>query len=155
MGASRRTPESQEISAVESAVDVGLTRLPTAVALGADEDRELTIYTWGDALSTKAALKQLGSQLDVNAKPLNGRGGGANTRYNALQDTRIMRNVVSSMCEGTGALVLKRTVRAVEAGDMHIISVFCTKGRHRSVSMAEALRARYYPKAEVKHLTIK
>ncbi len=37
----------------------------------------------------------LGSITDVNAKPLNGRGGGANTRYNALQDRRIMRNVVS------------------------------------------------------------
>ena len=24
---------------------------------------ELTIYTWGDALSSKAALKKLGSQL--------------------------------------------------------------------------------------------
>ena len=37
---------------------------------------------------------------DVNAKPLNGRGGGANTRYNALQDTRIMRNVVSKTTLG-------------------------------------------------------
>ena len=66
-----------------------------------------------------------------------------------------MRNVVSSMCEGTGALVLKRTIAAIETDGLHTISVFCTKGRHRSVSVAEALRARYYPKAEVKHLTIK
>lgn len=150
-GAPRRTPEAGELEAV----DVGLSRLPTAAALGAAEDRELTIYTWGDALSSRAALKQLGSQLDINAKPLNGRGGGANTRYNALQDTRIMRNVVSSMCEGTGALLLKRAVAAIETDSLHTISVFCTKGRHRSVSVAEALRARYYPKAEVKHLTIK
>ena len=136
-------------------MDVGLSRLPPATLLGATEERALTIYTWGDALSSKAALRQLGSQLDVNAKPLNGRGGGANTRYNALQDTRIMRNVVSSMCEGTGVLMLKRTVASVEADDLHTISVFCTKGRHRSVSMAEVLRARYYPRAEVKHLTIR
>ena len=42
----------------------------------------------------------LDSITDVNAKPLNGRGGGANTRYNALQDRRIMRNVVSKTTLG-------------------------------------------------------
>ena len=42
----------------------------------------------------------LDSTIDVNAKPLNGRGGGANTRYNALLDTRIMRNVVSKTTLG-------------------------------------------------------
>ena len=62
---------------------------------------------------------------------------------------------VSSMCDGSGVLMLKRTVAAIEADDLHTISVFCTKGRHRSVSLAEALRARYYPRAEVKHLTIR
>ena len=125
----RRMPTKGEIPAV----DVGLSRLPPSdfSLFGATEERALTIYTWGDALSTKAVLRGLGSQLDVNAKPLNGRGGGANTRYNALQDTRIMRNVVSSMCEGTGLLMLKRTIQAIEADDLHTISVFCTKGRHR------------------------
>ena len=48
-----------------------------------------------------------------------------------------------------------KAVAAIEADDLHTISVFCTKGRHRSVSLAEALRARYYPRAEVKHLTIR
>ena len=58
------------------------------------------------------------------------------------------------MCDGSGVLMLKRTVASIEA-DLHTVSVFCTKGRHRSVSLAEALRARYYPRAEVKHLTIR
>ena len=44
-------------------MDVGLSRLPPATVLGATEERALTIYTWGDALSSKAALKKLGSQL--------------------------------------------------------------------------------------------
>lgn len=136
----RRIPQEGEIPAL----DVGLSRLPPPdhSLFGATEERALTIYTWGDALSTKAALRKLGSQLDVNAKPLNGRGGGANTRYNALQDTRIMRNVVSSMCEGTGLLVLKRTIQAIEADDLHTISVFCTKGRHRCEQGAYATHAR-------------
>ena len=66
-----------------------------------------------------------------------------------------MRNVVSSMSESTGLLMLKRTIQKIEEEDLGCISVFCTQGRHRSVSMAEAIRARYYPQAEVKHLTIR
>ena len=139
-GGFRRAPEPGENP---EAVDVGLSRLPPAAALGATAERPLTIYTWGDALSSKAALRQLGSQLDVNAKPLNGRGGGANTRYNALQDNRIMRNVVSSLSEGSGLLVLKRTVDAIEAGGLDTVSIFCTKGRHRCES--HLLRPRTQP----------
>jgi hypothetical protein len=136
----RHIPQDGEIPAV----DVGLSRLPPPdhSCFGATKERLLTIYTWGDALLTKAALRKLGSQLDINAKPLNGRGGGANTRYNALQDRRIMRNVVSSMSEGTGLLVLKRTIQAIEADDLHIISVFCTKGRHRCEQRAYTMHAR-------------
>ena len=33
-------------------------------------------------------LHELGSKLDVSAKPLEGRGGGADTHFNALQDSR-------------------------------------------------------------------
>jgi hypothetical protein len=98
------------------AVDVGLARLPTPAELGAkigcavDGLRALTVLTWGDALTSRAAVQAQGSEYDQNAKPLNGRGGGANTRYNALEDRRILRNVVSSLAEGGGALLLERLV---------------------------------------------
>ena len=138
-------------------------------------------------------LHELGSKLDVSAKPLEGRGGGANTHFNALQDSRehtsfilcsslkicvfadlrldtysltlsliqpqrtlvgIMQNVVTSLSDTTGALWLQRIVQAIESGGLDCISIFCTKGRHRSVSAAEVLRARFYPRAHVEHLTI-
>jgi hypothetical protein len=144
-----------------SAVDVGLSKLPTPEELAQDigrvidTGRSLTIFSWGDALCSKHVLRQKGSQLDVNAKPLNGRGGGANTKFNALQDRRVMRNVAASMCQGTGALMLQRTVARVESDNLDCMSVYCARGRHRSVSMAEILRARYWPNAQVYHLTIK
>ena len=50
-----------------------------------DPSRQLHIYTWGDHLMKASALKTRGSQWNINAKPLNGRGGGANVHKNALQ----------------------------------------------------------------------
>ena len=43
---------------------------------------------------------------------------------------------------------LRRVVAAIERTDEHRISVYCSQGRHRSVSAALILQSRYYPKAE-------
>lgn len=133
----------------ERQVDVGLSRLPTAEALGATPGRQLTIYTWGDKVVSQTNLeRETGCVCHFNAKPLNGRGGGANLKYNATQDARIVRNVVSSMADGEGREWLRRVVRAIEAGDERRVSVFCSQGRHRSVSAALVLQNRYFPAAE-------
>ena len=124
-------------------------------ALRIDAGRRLHIFTWGDALMKKAALKARKSQFDVNAKPLNGRGGGADTKHNALQDQRIMLNVAASLADDRGMTMLVQTLRKIEAEDLHCISVFCSKGRHRSVSMAVLLQMGYYPQATIEHLTIR
>ena len=93
-------------------------------------------------------------QFNINAKPLTGYGGGANIRKNALQDRRIMLNVAASMSEGHGLRLLANAVRKIEQEDLKCISVFCAKGRHRSVSLATLLKLIYYPRATVTHLTI-
>lgn len=131
------------------AIDVGLSRLPTPEELGATTDRALTIWTWGDKVVNQAALEQeTGCTRHFNAKPLNGRGGGANLKYNATQDPRVVRNVCSSMLGAEGREWLRRVVAAIERTDEHRISVYCSQGRHRSVSAALILQSRYYPKAE-------
>lgn len=118
--------------------------------------RVLKIFTWGDALMKKSALKARGSQFDINAKPFNGRGGGVDIKNNnALQDPKIMLNVASSMAEERGRLMLRQTVRKIEEEDLHTISTFCSKGRHRSVSAAVLLKLIYFPNATIEHLTIK
>ena len=133
----------------EAAVDVGLSRLPTAEALGASSGRALRLYTWGDKVVSQHALeRECDCHRHFNAKPLNGRGGGADLKRNATQDARIVRNVCASMAGGEGLEWLRRVVRAIEAEDLHCASVFCSQGRHRSVSAALILRSRYYPNAE-------
>ena len=132
------------------AVDVGLSRLPTAEALGATRGRKLTVYTWGDKVVSQKHLEdETGCTRHFNAKPLNGRGGGANLKLNATQDNRVVRNVASSMLEGEGQLWLRRVVAEIERADLGKVSVFCSQGRHRSVSAALVLCQRYYPGAEL------
>jgi hypothetical protein len=123
--------------------------------LSIQRHRQLHIYTWGDALMKKTALKSRSSQFDVNAKPLNGRGGGADTKHNALQDKRIVLNVAASLADARGMQLLVQTLRKIEEEDLHTMSVFCTKGRHRSVSLAVLLQHGFYPNAIVEHLTIR
>ena len=43
-------------------------------------------------------LHELGSKLDVSAKPLEGRGGGADTHFNALQDSREHTSFILCSC---------------------------------------------------------
>lgn len=139
------------------AVDVGLSMLPTAEALGANVQRQLTIYTWGDKVVSQLNLeKETGCTKHFNAKPLSGRGGGADLKCNATQDARIVRNVVGCMRDGEGSLWLRRVVQAVEAcRDGSAISVYCSQGRHRSVSAALILASRYYPLAQVVHIKMR
>ena len=133
-----------------------MAKLPSIeeLSVAIDAHRTLTIYTFGDKLKSKEVVKRLGSQFEINAKPLNGRGGGADTKLNALEDERIMRNVASSMSDGVGWLMLQRTLQKIESEGLLCISIFCSKGRHRSVSMAELMR-HYYMNAHVVHLTIR
>merc|ERR1712086_759052 len=122
MAGQEAEPEADEKSQPSSLIRKrkgGSMRMPTKQELEAtvgliNSERVLTIYTYGDKLKSRAAIKQLGSQLEVNAKPLNGRGGGADTKHNALEDERIMRNVASSCCEGIGLVILQHTLRKVE-----------------------------------------
>ena len=99
-------------------------------------------------VSQHALESECNCHRHFNAKPLNGRGGGADLKRNATQDARIVRNVCASMAGGEGLEWLRRVVRAIEAEDLHCASVFCSQGRHRSVSAALILRSRYYPNAE-------
>lgn len=116
--------------------------------------RALQIFTWGDNILTKSALKARGSQWDINAKLLNGRGGGADTHCNALEEPRIIFNVASSLADGRGLMMLLQAVRKIEEEDLTCVSVFCSKGRHRSVSCAVLLHQIYYPNAVLEHLTL-
>ena len=145
--ASEVTAVTEEAAELEQSTDVGLSKLPSPKGLGATLNRELTIYTWGDKVVSQRALEEeTGCVHHFSAKPLNGRGGGANIKYNATQDPRIVRNVSSSLQE-QDSLWLRRVIQAIERDDLTSVSIFCSQGRHRSVSAALILKNRYYTQA--------
>ena len=119
-----------------------------------NELRPLQLLSWGDALLSRSSEKLREAQFHVNAKMLNGRGGGADTKQNALEDARIVLNVADALAEGRGLVLLRSVLRKVEEEDLHCISIFCSKGRHRSVSLTVLLKLIYYPNADIRHLTI-
>ena len=50
------------------------------------------------------------------------------------QDGRITLNVASCLASER-LTMLQNTIRKIEEEDLHCVSVFCSKGRHRSVSL--------------------
>jgi len=116
--------------------------------------RDLLIYTWGDKKNmSKAGVSQKyrKPKLHINAKPLNGRGGSC--RKNAVEDERIVKRVASSMQKDDAKWLVDR-VEEIEKYGGNCFSIFCSKGRHRSVSAAIILKKVLYPNAKLKHLTI-
>ena len=138
-----------------------LEKLPSVEALekqigrSIETGRKLHIITWGDKRVRKCNITQMGAEAHFNAKPLDGRGGGADLKMNATQDPRIVRNVVQSMTSGVGAMWLERAINKIEQSDLHCISTFCAQGRHRSTSSALILKAKYYPNATLEHVKMK
>merc|ERR1712137_107737 len=145
----QRSPEPgfNEDSSEDSAA--GLEFLPSADELGVMRERALHILTWGNALMKSAPAS---SEFNFNAGILNGRGGGADLRtMNGLSE-EVQNNVASfSLFPGW----LKMVISKVESVEAKVISINCTKGRHRSVAAAEILHKYYYPASTVQHLTIR
>jgi len=126
----------------------GLQHLPSKAEVGATDTRELLVYTWGKALRKSAPPD---SEHNFNAGILNGRGGGADLRtMNGLSD-EVQSNVASC---GLFPRWISMVCAKVEHSNCKVISINCTKGRHRSVAAAEILKKQYYPNAQLKHLTI-
>merc|ERR1712039_1104815 len=124
--------------------------------------RKVHIYTWGcDNGKTQAGVQMLPGKpkVHLDARSLNGRGGGADLSCDATQEPQIVRNVITSMKEGRGREWLVAAVRRIEcgsdgrSGSQACISVYCSKGRHRSVGAALILQALVYPNATFEHLT--
>ena len=132
-----------------------IEEMESKIGKSIETGRTLHIITWGDKKERKHNITQLGAEVHFNAKPLDGRGGGADLKVNATQDPRIVRNVVQSMMGGVGKMWLERAIDKIEQGDLHCISTFCAQGRHRSVSSALILKAKYYPNATFQHIKMK
>jgi len=132
--------------------------LPDPRKLGADSERPLNVLTWGNSLKTLNGIKAVRTkngirmQRNFSASGLNGRGGNVDLRtMNGLSEG-VQRNVARSdrMQEW-----MRMVVKRIERDNLQTIAVNCSKGRHRSVAAAELLKKYYYPKAVIRHLTIR
>jgi hypothetical protein len=113
-----------------------------------DTNRELTIYTWGRRLKKS---KPYQSQRNFNACVLNGRAKGIDLRKNNGLCHDIQR--VVSRCTAFKTWI-NMCIKKIETDNLRVVSINCSKGRHRSVAAAEILKKAYYPEAKIIHLTI-
>jgi len=113
-----------------------------------DPHRPLVIYTWGDKVQ-KGPPRE--SEKNFNAKCLNCRGGAIDLRR--MNGTWPILQAKVKSCSTFGFFV-NAFIKTVEREDLKVVSVNCSKGRHRCVSFAEVIRE-YYPLLVVHHLSLK
>lgn len=116
-------------------------------------ERALTIITWGRAFrdscpSFRVGKTVLKTEHNFNAaviadKPRNVNLRRLDGRSEELQEVFLRNRDFQDFVE---------TIRNfIEERDLHVISINCRKGRHRSVSAAEVLKRLHYPKAQIYH----
>lgn len=113
-----------------------------------DKNRKLLIYTWGRAVRKSLPFD---SQHNFFAGQLNGRGHGVDLRRMNGKFEEIQ--IVVSNCGRFYDFMLEM-LKKIETKNLSVISIYCTKGRHRSVAAAELLKKYYYADATIKHLDI-
>ena len=113
-----------------------------------NKNRQLKIYTWGRAFRKN---KPDDSQCNFNATIINGRRKGINLKkYNGLSEEVQYAVTKSNRFPNFITMVLNK----IEKDNLDIISINCTKGRHRSVTVAEYLKRRFYPESKIYHIEL-
>lgn len=110
--------------------------------------RKLKIYTWGIARRQRPPND---SQKNFNAGVLNGKKPGVNIKKLDGRSTDVQEVVLHSK---RFTEFMRMTVEAIETNNYSVISINCTKGRHRSVGCTELLKKHFYPMAEIVHLEL-
>jgi hypothetical protein len=111
-------------------------------------DRQLTILTWGTAKMDHTPPQ---SQRNWFVGTITTRKYGVNLKKNNGKSEEIQ---VGVMADPKFPDILNSIVSEVEEKGYTTISISCTKGRHRSVAMAEILKKHIYPFATIRHLTL-
>lgn len=132
---------TQEIEVDSNKQSIETTVMPT-------NDRQLTILTWGVA---KMAHTPSVSQRNWFVGVITTRKYGVNLKKNNGKSEEIQAGI---MADPKFPNILNSIVSEVEKNNYTVISISCTKGRHRSVAMAEILKKHIYPQAQVRHLTL-
>lgn len=104
-------------------------------------NRELIIVTWGNRINKS---KPIESERNFNVCSISD---GKRTTETGM-DEDVRRSIVQC---SQAQRIIQSILRIVEEQNLHIISINCHKGRHRSVSVANHLIETYYRKGRAVH----
>lgn len=108
-----------------------------------DENRKLTIYSWGIMRHAEPKceisfdLTKFTTKTDIkDIKLVDGRDA-------EIQNSIIQHPLFSEL--------IKKIIEEIETNNSREISFFCNHGKHRSVGWTEILKKYYYPNSIIKH----
>jgi len=116
-----------------------------------DSDRELNIYSYGKK-HRKRLPPQMKCQANFNACILSGRRAGLNLKKLNGLSLDVQKSVETSKNFDT---FLSMIVKKIEKDNLTSIAIYCSAGRHRSVTCCEILKKKLYPKSKVYHVELK
>jgi len=107
-----------------------------------DNDRELTIHTWG--IKKHESIKcdiifdasLFSAKINADVKTLTG--------LNEIVQQSIINHPKFD-------IIIEMIVTEIETNDYQKIGIICNYGKHRSVGWAELLKKLYYPKSVINH----
>ena len=111
-----------------------------------DVRRDLYIYTYGSRHGTPQ-----NSEYTFNAAVLHGNRRSMDLHKLRGTDEEVQKSVMGSK---NFYEFMEAVIRTIEAKNLHIVSIICAKGHHRSVACAELLAKHYYRNAVTHHLTL-
>lgn len=144
----RINSHQEEAPGFSQDIEIADTKQHIQTAVAPTVDRKLTILTWGIA---KMNHKPDKSQRNWFVGVITARKYGVDTRKNDGRTEEIQSGI---MTDSKFQEILDSIVTEVEKNNYTVISISCTKGRHRSVAMAEILKKYIYPMAQIQHLTL-
>jgi hypothetical protein len=133
---------------VEVAVDSSTPALQLTLKTRPNPDRQIKIYTYGIAMRQH---KPDDSQRNWFVGTITTRPKGVDLRKYNGRSAEVQAGIVA---DNKFNPIMSSIIDAVETDNLQVISIACTKGRHRSVAIAELLKRWFYPNAQVIHLTI-
>ena len=113
-----------------------------------NRNRKLTIYTWGNKIR-KTCPHQ--TDFNFNVRHIKRKKNGVKVNHRDGRTRAIQKMIIN----GRGfSKCLEEILDHIEKFNFTKISIYCAKGRHRSVSYAELLKKYYYPRATIHHLEL-
>jgi RNase adaptor protein for sRNA GlmZ degradation len=111
-------------------------------------DRKLYIYSYGKRHRKKPPTD---CQCTFNACILNSNRAGLDLKKMTGLDRDIQKRVETCSYFDT---FMEMLITKIEKDNLHTIAIYCSAGKHRSVSCCEILKNRIYPKSTIYHMEL-